>query len=193
MMNKDKIIKRYIPLSFGIFFLSFLFGYYIGYFNPQEAKSAYLEIFENFSFLFQLNNFLLFLFIFLNNSLKVFLFMFLGILGGVIPVFFLIVNGMTLGLVVWVVSQEVTLGEILLSLLPHGVFELPALFIGSALGISLGASSYKLISQRKKIKEIIKGPLKSDLIFSLRTFTYVILPLLFIAALIEVLLIHFIS
>ena len=65
---------------------------------------------------------------------------------------------------------------ILLNLLPHGIFELPAIFLAFGLGLKFGTFWMK----KKKIKTLL------DYFWnSLRVFLLIILPLLIIAAIIE--------
>ena len=86
-----------------------------------------------------------------------------------------IVNGYILGFVM-LKSVQANGALVLWKLLPHGIFELPALFISLGLGVKLGAFIFK----KNKIKT-----LKIYLFESARVFVFVILPLLFIAAIIE--------
>ncbi len=117
----------------------------------------------------------LILFILINNISSSFLGIFLGILAGIYSFFAAVFNGYVLGFVARMVVAE----ENLLSLwriLPHGIFELPAIFISFGLGLKLGS----LIFEKEKRKLI-----KSSLIKSLEVFVFIILPLLIIAAIIE--------
>ena len=67
-------------------------------------------------------------------------------------------------------------GLSLWKILPHGIFELPAVFIALGIGIKLGM----FIFQKKKLES-----LKNYSINSLRVFLLIILPLLVIAGIIE--------
>lgn len=55
------------------------------------------------------------------------------------PVMSLVFNGLVISLVSAIVVQEKSLGFLLAGLLPHGIFELPALIIGEAAALSFGA------------------------------------------------------
>ena len=57
-----------------------------------------------------------------------------------VPVIALTFNGWLLGLVSTTVIQEKSLGYLLAGLLPHGIFELPALIIGEAVALSFGTA-----------------------------------------------------
>ncbi len=57
-----------------------------------------------------------------------------------VPVIALLFNGWLLGLVATRVIQEKSLAYLLAGLLPHGIFELPAFFIGEAVALSFGST-----------------------------------------------------
>jgi stage II sporulation protein M len=63
-----------------------------------------------------------------------------------------------------------------LNLLPHGIFELPAIFISFGMGLKFGTFLFYK-EKMKKFAEFFSN--------SLRVFVFVILPLLVIAAIIE--------
>jgi uncharacterized membrane protein SpoIIM required for sporulation len=76
-------------------------------------------------------------FIFLNNIKSAFFGMIFGVFFGIFPVIVTLVNGYFLGYVSSIAVKEG--GAIsLLSLLPHGIFELTAIFISLGLGLKLG-------------------------------------------------------
>lgn len=81
-----------------------------------------------------------FVFIFLNNSIKSVLVMFSGLLLGVIPFFFLVVNGMVIGFLVKVVGEsgESLFDLIVKGLLPHGIIEIPVIVIACGYGLAFG-------------------------------------------------------
>lgn len=81
-----------------------------------------------------------FTFIFLNNAIKSVLVMLLGAFFGLIPVIFLLINGMVLGFVVMVSHERgENIAELIFKgLLPHGILELPAIVIACAYGMKFG-------------------------------------------------------
>ncbi|MET3852910.1 MULTISPECIES: stage II sporulation protein M [unclassified Paenibacillus] len=80
-------------------------------------------------------------FIFLNNSIKGVLIIYLGLLAGILPVMFLLVNGMVIGYLVHSLSaQGESLADLVIrGLLPHGIIEIPAIIIACAYGIRMGS------------------------------------------------------
>ncbi len=107
--------------------------------------------------------------------------MILGIFLGFVPLVVAVVNGYVLG---FVASKTVAVEGwlILWRLLPHGIFEIPAVLISIALGLKLG--SFLFTSKNKGWKEFWKWI--KDVV---RVFIFVIIPLLVIAGIIEGLLI----
>ncbi|MFB5763425.1 stage II sporulation protein M [Paenibacillus medicaginis] len=82
-----------------------------------------------------------FVFIFFNNAIKCVLVMFLGAAFGIIPVVFIVMNGMVIGFLVhWVAANSAAnLYELIIKgLLPHGIIELPVLLIACAYGLKFG-------------------------------------------------------
>ena len=91
------------------------------------------------------------LFIFLKNTSTLLLsFIFSPILC-LLPILALTLNGSLLSFVSAVVAQEKSLGFVIAALLPHGIFELPALIIGEAAALSFGAMVIiALISKKRR-------------------------------------------
>lgn len=128
-----------------------------------------------------LNGVQLFFFIFQNNLMSAFFALFLGVFFGIVPLFNALLNGAVLG---YVLSRVLPIAgvDVLWRLLPHGIFELPAIFIAIGLGIKLGFSFFVKPVKRTLLKRLDA---------SCKVFLFVIFPLLFIAAVIESLLIIF--
>ncbi len=120
-------------------------------------------------------------YILFNNIKSTFFVLFGGIILGIFPVFNALANGYLLG---FVSSASVSADGILSlwKLMPHGVFELPAVFISLGLGLRLGT----FIFQKNKLDSF-----RNYLINSLRVFLLVVIPLLIIAGIIEGNLIYF--
>ncbi|WII37079.1 stage II sporulation protein M [Paenibacillus thiaminolyticus] len=81
-----------------------------------------------------------FVFIFYNNAIKAVLIMFAGFLFGLLPAFFLVVNGMVIGFLLRMMDlmgQNIT-EMVFKGLLPHGILEIPAILIAAAYGLKFG-------------------------------------------------------
>jgi len=94
--------------------------------------------------------FTMFTFIFIKNVVTLlFSFIFSPILA-IIPILTLFLNGWVLGLVSAMVTEQQSLGFVLAGLLPHGVIELPALFIGEAAALSFGITAVTALFRKEK-------------------------------------------
>jgi len=153
-------------------------------------------------------------FILQNNLLSSLLSILLGLFFGIFPIFNAIANGTILGYVSALVSESQGL-PVLWRLLPHGIFELPAIFISIALGIKLGFTllipyvkhywkknkflgvamfavlvafplvALILISLNQELAKKISGKFKYSFYNSVNAFLLIVVPLLIIAAIIE--------
>lgn len=117
--------------------------------------------------------------IFLNNSVKTLIALLLGAVFGVVPVIFLFANGAALGVALSLSIRTRGLWTSLASIAPHGVIELPAVFLGMSIGLMLGAQALARLRRR------CPTPIRTEIGLALRYFSTVIAPLLLLAALIE--------
>lgn len=156
----------------------FLFFSFVGLLFPvppllEEKILKFIEeLLRKTQDLSQLN---LIRFILLNNIQSSLVGMLFGIIFGIFPVLVTVANGYLLGFVAakTIESQGIF---ILWKLLPHGIFELPALFISLGLGLKLGT----FIFEKNKIES-----LKVYFLKSVKVFFFIVIPLLIIAAIIE--------
>lgn len=117
--------------------------------------------------------------IFLNNSIKSAAAIFLGALLGVLPVIFLVINGVALGAIVTVSLGSRGVWQSAMAIVPHGIVELPAVFLATSIGLLLGGHVFKRLLRRPQ------PPLREELAAASRCLFRVIVPLLALAALIE--------
>ncbi|WP_318785329.1 stage II sporulation protein M [Methanimicrococcus hacksteinii] len=120
-------------------------------------------------------------YIFFNNVRIVFMLIFLGFVFGILPAAIIIVNGVTIGLVSEYTVKAEGILFLLVGLLPHGVIEIPVILLGSSVGFGLGMQAAKTISGSLPFSEFRKSFVDATWIFFL-----IAVPLLFIAAVIEV-------
>ncbi len=182
--NEIRNLRYYIIVVLGFFFLSAIFGYIFHDMLSEIFLEKIAEILERIK---DLNFYQLFFFIFRNNSLISFVSLILGFLFGVIPAFVTISNGLMLGFVSRIAISEQGIGSLWM-LLPHGIFELPAVFISLALGLQIGLRFVFNIGEKEQDRYSI---LKSNLWRGLKIFVFVVLPLLLIAAFVETILIFY--
>lgn len=128
-----------------------------------------------------------FVFIFLNNAIKSILIIYLGVFIGIVPVFFLVMNGMIIGFLLRTYDMQgqdvVTL--IVKGLLPHGIFEIPAILIAAAYSLKLGKLVLDSLTTwnpagRYQLKIAWKQFMRSTI-----TASFWIVIILFVAAIIE--------
>ena len=166
--------KNFIYISIAIFLFSALIGFFI---TPPDFIIE--KIFEFIRELLAKTEGMtageLIIFIFLNNLQSTFLTLIFGILLGILPIIASISNGYLLGFVSSLTLEEASFFE-LWRLFPHGIFELPAVFISLGLGLKLGTFIFK----KDKL-----GSLRKYLFNSMRVFICIVIPLLIIAAIIE--------
>lgn len=110
----------------------------------------------------------------------------LGVLLPIIPLAFLLMNGVLIGLFQNMMQVENGLSPLrfYLGLAPHGIIELPAFFIAIFLGIRFGLIPYRLISHYLRTKEHL--PLFKEVIREGRYYGILIVIMLLFAAVIEV-------
>jgi stage II sporulation protein M len=156
-----------------LFFISVAIGFL---FQPPAIVNSILEYIQNIlaktEGMSQLD---MIGFIFANNLQTGFMGIIFGFAIGIVPILATIANGYVLGYV----SSSVILSSgasSLWDLLPHGIFELPAIFISFGIGIKFGT----FVFYKEKMKHFNKF-----FIDSLRVFVFIVLPLLIIAAIIE--------
>jgi stage II sporulation protein M len=156
-----------------LFCISVIIGFL---FQPPIVVNAILDYIKNILAKTEgMSSLRMILFIFTNNIQSGFMGLIYGFVLGIFPVVATLANGYIVG---YVSSSAVSSsGAVsLLSLLPHGIFELPAIFISFGMGIKFGT----FIFHKKRIESFNKF-----FINSLRVFVFVVIPLLIIAAIIE--------
>lgn len=169
--------KGFVFASFFIFVLSAILGFIF-----VERLSFFDALLKGiFAQVEGLSGFRLIAFIFYNNVTSAFFGLFFGFFLGIFSFFNIMLNGALVGYVLARTSETQGFG-LVWRLVPHGIFELPAIFIATGLGMRLGATFFS-----HKWKKILKG----RVLDSARVFLVVIVPLLIVAAVIEGLLITF--
>src|SRR5262245_49912929 len=89
--------------------------------------------------------------IFFNNAVKSLAAILLGIFAGLLPGFFLVLNGAALGLIFGLSGRGRGIGATLLAIAPHGILELPAVFLASAAGLMIGAAVIQKLFTRRDV------------------------------------------
>ncbi|MBW6442174.1 stage II sporulation protein M [Patescibacteria group bacterium] len=166
--------KIFIYCSVIFFFVFTFLGMFLQ--TPENIEQTILDLIEKI--LIQTEGLSLeglISFIFLNNLQSAFFIVIFGIFFGIFPLAAILFNGYVLGFVA-IRAAQIGGASVLLNLLPHGIFELPAIFISAGLGFKLGT----FLFQKEK-----PYPFRIHLIKSLKVFVFVVIPLLIVAAIIE--------
>ena len=174
-------LRPYLLVIITLFLLATAAGYMAGYLDPSIVDELMGQFEESYGWIADESPTMVLLFIFANNTINSFIAMLLGTFFGIWPVIFIIVNGFFIGVVVFSSVQEYGILVVLSALLPHGIIELPMIFISASIGLRLGVLAFQKIFKIEE-KEI---RFKYELFSAIRFFVTVIVPLLFIAAIIE--------
>jgi len=173
-----QFIWPYALLMAFIFFVFLVVGYYSAASFPSMAETLRESFSSRFSSIMTMSPLFIMFAIFLNNAFLSLLFLVLGLALGILPVLFIAFNGYVVGVIVYLIAQERGMIFILLGLLPHGILELPMVFLSAGIGLRLG---YQVFSALIGRPTQIKKEFKEGLTFYFRW----ILPLLLVAAIIE--------
>ncbi len=170
-----KNTKNYIWFVSILFILFVLLGFIFPVFFQQQILDLIRDLLKKTEGLDVWN---MIRFIFINNLKSSFFAIFCGVLFGIIPLAVSVVNGYVLGFVAnRTIQSEGYL--VLWRLLPHGIFELPAVLISIGIGLRLGMFLF-IYKGKDKLKEFGKW-----LLDGLRVFVFIVIPLLVLAAIIE--------
>lgn len=168
--------KRVLPL-FGLSMFMFMFaigvGYYLGDSLPEEFLADILaqipEVSDNFAVLIYR--------IVSNNVLVSVMLIISGIIVGIPPLLLILYNGFIVGWISFLAAREMGIWNTLMSLLPHGIIEIPTINFCAALGLGLG---YELVNSFRK-----RGNIREYLVNSAKLLLKRIIPFLVIAAVVE--------
>lgn len=172
-------LRKFILVAFLVFVFAVFAGFSLAQSSPAEMKIVLEQLREVFGPIVEMPVFGQFLAIFLNNSLTAFLVIVLGIIFGIFPFLTLLSNGLVLGVVVYFAQVEADWPTIFALALPHGIIEIPAIILACAVGFKLGRTFFERILKKP-------GSVKEELNIALNFFLKFLLPLLAMAAAIEI-------
>lgn len=173
-----RFIKPYVLIITFVFFGALVAGYISAENFPDMADKLMEGFSTRFSPLLSMPPIFIMVGIFLNNAFVSLLFLVLGLAFGILPVLFIAFNGYIVGVISHIVAQEKSPLFIVLALLPHGIVELPMVFLSAGIGLRLGHQVFSALMGRTTE---IKKEFKEGLRFYFRW----ILPFLFLAAIVE--------
>lgn len=183
-------LKKYFIFAAFFFVFSFVYGYAITQSAPSEAENIIKELRNTYKPILDAGAFGQFLMIFMNNALVGFLTIVFGVVLGAFPLLVLFSNGMILGILAFLTFHEFSVASFLIGILPHGIIELPVMLVFVAIGLRMGHTVYYLILKKifpKNIKLIARdADIRRELSLAFRFFVKFLIPLLLLAAAIEV-------
>ncbi len=176
-------IKEISPFFLGaslIFAMSILAGYLIAWLYPDIIEKAIENVSGTLNSFTYLGPLELTLFIFMNNSLATLIAIVGGFLLGVIPILVLIVNGLIIGGIFGNFTLSGLTLEFIAGTFAHGIIEIPIVMYASAIGLLFGYFSWRKLIFKEDYdwKRLSKR--------GIYTFILVVLPILFIASVVEV-------
>ena len=176
---RQKVFIRNLILATSIFFVSLVLGTLIGQNTVEGLMRQFGAVLEPLASMGKLS-IVLGLIIFINNAIKALGIIFLGILLGLPPLLFIVLNGFILGGLGSALESVNGWRYVIASFVPHGVIEIPVILLAAALGLTVGMESLKWLIRRE-------SRVKLQLSNGLKVYVRWILPGLAIAAIIEVL------
>jgi len=172
----DRTIKPYILILVTIFAVSFV----AGTIAPAAVRMEATKVFQFFVNTYRgVSGGTLFFYIFTNNLFATILILVSGLLFGAIPILAISSNGFLQGILYRQAAEGIGYSKAAWTVLPHGVFEIPALLIAASYGLWLGM----MVVRRMRGEE--STPLKFHIGHASRQYVAVVLPLLIVAAAIE--------
>ena len=158
--------KRNIFLATFTFILSVIIGYFFIDKENQLIKGSLEQLIGMIDEIKANDSiFYMIITIFKNNLMVALLMIILGLFFGIIPIFILISNGLIIGYLMKLIvdGSGESIGFFLVGILPHGIFEIPAIIISAAFGMRLGFAIFRYIINLKSsgynklmLKHIIK-------------------------------------
>lgn len=178
-VHYQRKLRPYLATSVALFVAGALLGALATSFVPHIAQYFNQNVAEFVKLFRGLPKLALATAIFLNNTIKALLVVVGGLALGLFPVIFLLANGAALGFVLAASMQSRGLLNALLAIVPHGIFELPAILLATSMGLLLGRCAIK------KLFSSGETSISNELALALRFFARIVVPLLVIAALVE--------
>ncbi len=174
-MKEERNLIITLSMALSVLFIASVFAGYSGgekYLVEEELR----KFFEYFGGFFD-NPVILAIIIFANNAGKSLIAMLGGFFFGILPVMFVMLNGYIVGVVISWREPEWGFWKVILTLIPHGIIEIPAIIIACAYGVWLGYRFYLALFRGEEFRIYI--------LRSIRAYIRLVLPLLLVAAFVE--------
>ena len=180
--SKSDISKR--ELGIYILFSCVMFVFFIisGYFTAQADPAAGDQIYAIFQEMvvagvISESPVIMAFQIFINNVQICALIFLGGATFGLLTVFLLMTNGVVIGVLIEVLLRDMPKTTLALGLLPHGIFEIPAVLVSAALGLIISRGLFEELAGKGDALHAARA--------AGRLFVMYVIPFVFIAACIE--------
>jgi stage II sporulation protein M len=137
-------LRWYLLIIVAIFAICLAVGYSIGMTMPSLTDNTISDLKDQVGPLKETSAVGPMLGIFGNNVIKCFAVTIGGLLVGLAPLAFTVANGIVVGIACGYTMGKSGLMFVLVGMLPHGVIEIPMVFLSAAIGLKLGADTLRL-------------------------------------------------
>lgn len=192
-------LRFFILFSSAVFLISIFSGYSEASSYPETIEEFSKPLKELAAFIFKMSPFWQAVLVFLNNAIKGFLAVGLGVLFGFFPFFILVFNAQLIGVMAFALQDKMSLSNFILSLLPHGIFEITAFILACAIGMKIGKTAFlKVFFKKGEVHPVRKGEsltgrgeglsngVKKEIFFGVEFFLKFLIPLFAVAAIVEI-------
>jgi len=178
-------LKEIFFFNLLLFSFFIVLGFVFACENKEYAELFFKALADKYSFAQNYDFWRMFLFIFKNNILIALTAYLSGVIFTLPSYLILFVNAFMIGFVIRVAILKSSILLVFLSMIPHGIFEIPAILFALSSGTILGLAVFNFIFKKKRFK--------IDFFLTLEIFLFIVFPLFLIAALIETVLIIFVK
>jgi stage II sporulation protein M len=176
----DRAVVPYLMVMGALFAAAFLGGIFAPPSVRQQVTDALQVVGDQYR---DLAGGTLFFYILLHNVMASLLLLASGLLYGIVPVLAVGSNGFVLGVLYNQEAMAVGYSKAAMKVVPHGIFEIPALLFTASYGLWLGILAVRRIRGKED------APLRGPLNHAFERYFAVVFPLLVMAAAIETFLI----
>ncbi|MBE0524223.1 MAG: stage II sporulation protein M [Methanosarcinales archaeon] len=174
-----KSLRPYFILTCIVFLLGIIAGYLFAIYQFDIVNELINEFQKKIDIVSGASHFEIMLFIFSNNAMVNFVLIISGIFFSIPSILIVLTNGILIGIVFFQFASQYGFLLVFITLIPHGIIEIPITFTSASIGMKLGVRIFQKIFQIKQVD------LKYEFLNAIRIYLIVIIPLIFIAAIIE--------
>jgi len=192
IIKMSKLFGNYI-FAGATFFLIGIIGYGIAMHNQDYAISVYNDyIMRQVNPINEFSDIAKCAILFISNSIIGLTMILTGFVGAklfktsILPILTIMYNGFVLGVMFFMIGTRLPATAIALSLIPHGIFELSALFLCCAGGLYVAETMIGNPDLTVYTKKPLIDNSNIPLLIALKTYLCVMLPMFLVAAVVEI-------